>query len=86
MTDPEPIYRRMRYRVDDTPNGKRVVPIDPEELTPEQRATLVELVRKMTESMRFLVETFEEFGAACLQAYVNTETARIDPPEPGESL
>lgn len=88
MTDKEPVYRRMRYRVDDTPTGKRVVPIDPQELTPEQQAALVELGRKMVESMRVLVETFEQFGAACVEAYANIEAVDWQPdtpPEPGES-
>lgn len=69
-------YRRMRYRVEDTPDGRRVVPLEPIDLTPEQQAAMVEFGKRLVQGMRKLADAFNQLAAAAVKANDQVEAAR----------
>jgi hypothetical protein len=61
-----------------TPVDHMVIPGDITGLTPEQRAALEQLAERIVTHVRVMIDAFDQFAAACVEAQRSMEELRRD--------
>lgn len=63
---------------DPAPTDRMVIPGDITTLTPEQRAALEQLAERIVTHVRVMIDAFDQFTAACVEAQRSMEELRRD--------